>query len=322
MDHVYLKTTCNRLFSSETTYRLTPTEIEAMVKLRMSNRAYFSGKRNASMRGWRAILKHMGLHTKMTFNQAAKKWDNMRKKYKELKYPPEGVQFSLGGAGASEIEVSLHNSAEEEEEEEEGGGEEEEDEVAGAVGEAAVRGDREAESRVDLQFALRDMDSERASMDSERASMEGERALMERERQLMAKESLALQRERVALEREAAALERDRATLERERTSIEREKVLMEREKAMLDRDRVELSRERLAMERGRDRLARCAAAGAARDSGVNNNNNNDNSSSRVEEDREVMEDSGENGVGLADPETLQRRERFLALFEKLVENF
>ncbi|CAL8318444.1 unnamed protein product [Lota lota] len=372
MDHVYLKTTCNRLFSSDTTYRLTPTEIETMVKLRMSNRAYFSGKRNASMRGWRAILKHMGLHTKMTFNQAAKKWDNMRKKYKELKYPPEGVQvlphawmyfklmdnamhglldnsaaiidllpnngdddmdflprhnkrkrgpnatgaaatpqLSLGGAGASEIEVSLHNSGEEEEEEEE---EKEEEEEEGDE----ARGYREAKSqveRVELQFA---MDSERASMESERVSMEGERALMERERQLMAKESLGLQRERAALEREEAALERDRATLERERTTIEREKALMERERTMLERDRTELSRERLAMERGRGRPARCTAA---RDGEIKNNNNDNDNSSRVEADGEVVEESGENG-GARDPETLQRRERFLALFEKLVENF
>ncbi|KAI3366718.1 hypothetical protein L3Q82_009391 [Scortum barcoo] len=41
---------------------------------------------------FRAILRHMGLQHKMTHSQAAKKWENMKKRYKELKNPPDGVK--------------------------------------------------------------------------------------------------------------------------------------------------------------------------------------------------------------------------------------
>ncbi|KAK6269282.1 hypothetical protein J4Q44_G00394010 [Coregonus suidteri] len=52
------------------------------VKLRVSNRYMFTGRRNASRLAWRAILKHMGLQGKMTASQAMKKWENLKKRYK------------------------------------------------------------------------------------------------------------------------------------------------------------------------------------------------------------------------------------------------
>ncbi|XP_030197211.1 uncharacterized protein LOC115531966 [Gadus morhua] len=350
MDQDCLETTCNSAVSLDTSYRLTPSEIETMVKLRMTNRAYFSGKKNECMRGWRAILKHMGLHTKLNYYQAAKKWDNMRMRYKELKYPPEGAVLPpawwgfklmdnamhglldssapiialppsdedadflpykrrrehprapprpppLGGADASEIEVSLLDSGEEQQEEEE----------------------------VELRRASWGMESERLALESERVSLEGERALMERERQLVAMETLGLQRERAGLEREEAGLGRQRAALERERTAVEREKALLARERAVLERERTELSRDRLAMERGRGRPARDGGVNGGVTGGVNGGMDGDvhgnSHGGWVEADGGVGEEGGDNGGGL-DAGTLQRRERFLDLFEKLVENF
>uniref|UniRef100_A0A8C5FSF2 Si:dkeyp-38g8.5 n=1 Tax=Gadus morhua TaxID=8049 RepID=A0A8C5FSF2_GADMO len=213
----------------------------------------------------RAILKHMGLHTKLNYYQFLKICDPLNSNilmdnamhglldssapiialppsdedadflpYKRRREHPRAPPRPppLGGADASEIEVSLLDSGEEQQEEEE----------------------------VELRRASWGMESERLALESERVSLEGERALMERERQLVAMETLGLQRERAGLEREEAGLGRQRAALERERTAVEREKALLARERAVLERERTELSRDRLAMERGRGRPARDAA--------------------------------------------------------------
>ncbi|XP_044200069.1 uncharacterized protein si:dkeyp-38g8.5 [Thunnus albacares] len=321
-DHAYTSTTYDKVNPVEFTYKMSSKETEDFVKLRISNIFLFSGRRNTSMWAWRAILKHMGLQHKMTHSQASKKWENMKKRYKELKSPPEGVKvfpetwphFTLmddamegrleGSAPILKVfpsdkdnsdflpiskpkkrRVSMAISSP----------------TALVAGgpeiEVLLNGDGEVgeetvqEGSLEIDRIMQEVEDEKSTMDSERQAMEREKRVMDRER-------LVLQRERAVLDREIAALDRDRASLERERAMIEREKSVMERERAMVEKDRDAVSRERLALEREKARLGRLSA-----------------SKERLEE---VTEDSSK----VKDSDIVERKERFLNLFEKLIENF
>ncbi|KAL7371229.1 hypothetical protein ABVT39_022310 [Epinephelus coioides] len=308
-DHAYTSTTYDKTRPVEFTYKMTTNEIEEFVKLRVSNNYLFSGRRNTSMWAWRAILKHMGLQNKMTHIQASKKWENMKKRYKDLKNPPDGVKvfpdawpyFNLMDdamegrlEGNAPILKALSNTC---------------DFIAisrpkrrkvvtspvpsltgGPEIEVSLNGDEDEEGNQEMDNALQEMEHGRSLMDSERQVMEREKQVMERERQV-------LQRERAVLEREVAALDRDRASLERERATIEREKAVMERERAAMERDRDAVSRERLALQQERARLERMSAP------------------------KERTEGVTEESSGVSDSDITDRKERFLNLFEKLIEN-
>ncbi|XP_071373228.1 caldesmon-like [Centroberyx affinis] len=333
LDHAYTCTTYDKINPVEFTYKLSPKETEDFVKLRVSNNYLFSGRRNSSMWAWRAILKHMGLHHKMTHSQAAKKWENMKKKYKELKNPPEGVKVFpemwphftllddamegrlegsapilkafpddkddanfLPSSRPKKRKISMMKSTPSVLM------------VAGPEIEVSLNGDEEEEGEEEeqggsreIERVMQEVENERASLESERVTMESERQVMEKEKQVMERERQVLQRERAALDREVAALDRDRASLERERAIIEREKAVMEREKAIVEKDRDAVSRDRLALDRERARLERLAAA-----------------KGRTEE----VKEGGEEICNIKTSELVDRKERFLNLFEKLIENF
>nr|XP_046235369.1 uncharacterized protein si:dkeyp-38g8.5 isoform X2 [Scatophagus argus] len=310
-DHDYTHTTFYKLTPAEFTYKMNSKEIEDFVKLRVSNGWLFSGKRNTSMLAWRAVLKHMGLQHKMTHNQASKKWENMKKRYKELKNPPDGVKvfpetwpyFSLmddAMEGRLEGRAPILKALPDDK----GNGnflpilrpkrrkssmvincntdllaDMPEIEVSQNGDEAG-----EEEGRQEIDCVMQEVDHERNMMDIERQ-------VMEREKQVMEREQLVLQRERAVLDREAAALDRERASLERERATIEREK-------AMMEKDRDVMSRERLALEREKDRLLRLSAPKERTEEAT--------------EDSSQVKDSGE----------MERKDRLLNLLEKLIENF
>ena len=127
--------------------------------------------------------------------------------------------------------------------------------------------------------------------DSEPQSTERERLLMQRERAV-------LDREITALERDRALLERERATMERERAVMERERAVMEREKLMMEKDRDTVRTERLALEEEKARLERQFAQ------------------------KEGTKEATEHGSNVKDSDVMDRKERLLFLFEKLVQNF
>ncbi|XP_010765973.1 uncharacterized protein [Notothenia coriiceps] len=81
----------------ENSYKMTEEDVKRLIELRASNEALFTGKRNSAKLAWSTILKGLGLEGKLTPDQIAKKWDNLRTKYKDLKQPYQG-QDSLGGA--------------------------------------------------------------------------------------------------------------------------------------------------------------------------------------------------------------------------------
>uniref|UniRef100_UPI0037E8E72E 33kDa venom protein n=1 Tax=Semicossyphus pulcher TaxID=241346 RepID=UPI0037E8E72E len=321
-DHAYTSTTYDKVNPLDFTYKMNSKEVEDFVKLRISNKYLFSGRRNASMWAWRAILKHMNLQHRMTHSQASKKWENMKKRYKELKSPPDGVkafpdswphyklmddamQGRLEGNApilkafpmdrnngdfvptkSKKRKVSmLINSPT--------------DSLAGGPEiEVSLNGDEDGEEEATHEGS-QEIDRIMQEVDNERDMMDSERLVMEREKQVMERERMVLQRERAVLDREIAAVDRDRASLERERATIEREKAVLERERAMVEKDRDAVSRDRLALEREKTRLERLFATKER--------------TVEVTEDVSAVKDSDD---------VMDRKERFLNLFEKLIENF
>ncbi|KAL6116752.1 uncharacterized protein ACO6RY_14703 [Pungitius sinensis] len=317
-DHAYTSTTYDKYNPVDFPYKLSADEVEEFVKLRVSNKYLFSGRKNTSMWAWRAILKHMGLQHKMTHSQASKKWENMKKRYKELKNPLDGTK-GLPGAwpyfhllddamegrleGSAPIlkaypdyadfpPISKHkkrklsvapNAAPPDIEGSLNGDEDEEA--------AEEDGNRESAEWQEMEHG-RDM------MDGERRLIVREKQVMERERQVVERERQVLQRERAALDREFAAVDRDRASLERERATVDREKAVMERERALVEKDRDTVRRDRLALERER--------AGPG----------------RLSEPKENTEEAAGGGGQEKDSAVTDRTEQFLNLFEKLIENF
>ncbi|XP_072311197.1 uncharacterized protein [Eucyclogobius newberryi] len=295
----------NEILPNETVYKLTPKETQELIKLRMSNKILFSGKRNASMCGWRTILKHMGLQDKMTHYQAAKKWENLKKKYKEVRYTPHahspGVapfpQWSFFTLMNDAMEGRLDGSApilittQQDRHEvlncpkrkkrrlliptissvESMAPVPPSDFFTGPEIEVKFNGVEPHERSLDIGHILQEVDSEKQ--------------VMERHRQMMEHEHLLLQRERAALDREMASLERDRASLDRDRAAIEREKALMDRERAVVEKEREAVAKDRQALDQERARL-------------VNTQGHSD------------------------DTDHTDRKERFLLLFEKLINNF
>ncbi|XP_049416296.1 hepatoma-derived growth factor-related protein 2-like [Epinephelus fuscoguttatus] len=79
-----------------TVYKWSDEETELLIKLRMRKEALFTGKRNASKLAWETIVQKMGLQGRLTAAQAAKKWENLKKKYKDLKAPPTGAGTDQG----------------------------------------------------------------------------------------------------------------------------------------------------------------------------------------------------------------------------------
>ncbi|CAJ1054740.1 uncharacterized protein si:dkeyp-38g8.5 isoform X1 [Xyrichtys novacula] len=320
-DHVYTSTIYDYQSPSDFTHKMTDREVADFVRLRISNTNLFSGRKNSSMVAWGAILEHMNLQHKMTYLQASKKWENLKKKYKELKHPPEGVQvipenwryFKLMDdalEGRLECDVPILKNLSINKDVGDSGPVRPKKRrlhtvmnsaylAGGSEIEVSLNGDKDGEEWA-AQEGDEDLDHIMQEVDNERDMMDSERLMMEREKQMMDRERMVLQRERAVLDREMAAVERDRASLERERATIEREKAMLERERAMVERERAEVSRNKLSLERERAKLARLFAT----------------------KERTMGEEGTQDGSQMKDSEDTNRKERFLNLFEKLIDNF
>ncbi|XP_036376425.1 uncharacterized abhydrolase domain-containing protein DDB_G0269086 [Megalops cyprinoides] len=328
------------------TYKMTDEDTANLIKLRASNEALFTGKRNASKLAWRAVIKEMGLQGKLSSGQASKKWENLKKKYKELKYPPGG----LGAAGGDVTAASWHwfylmNEAMEgrlagsapalttssygDEEADSPGTlaaraqsrkrrrESEKNEILEFLNnEAGREGSMEVEVKendeVEMYIAREEAEGERAALEKERVELEKERAELEKERVGLEKERVGLERQRVGLERELAATDRDRAALEREKAGVERDRAAVERDRAQLEKDRAGMERDRATLDRDWAVLEKERAA-------------LDRERAMLMRDKEAiknctLEVKNSTPVVELDAEALERRERFLSLFEKLIE--
>ncbi|XP_034079840.1 uncharacterized protein LOC117551197 [Gymnodraco acuticeps] len=56
----------------------------------------FCKKRNAAKEAWESIIKELDLGQHVSHKQASKKWENLKKKYKELKRPRTGTGTDQG----------------------------------------------------------------------------------------------------------------------------------------------------------------------------------------------------------------------------------
>ncbi|KAF3705171.1 hypothetical protein EXN66_Car020862 [Channa argus] len=301
-----------------TTFKLSLKEVKDFVKLRISNNDLFSGKRNTSIWAWRAILKHMGLQHKMTHSQASKKWENLKKRYKELKNPPDGTKvfpetwpyFTLMHDA---MEGRLKNQAPTLKTfpNNKDNGDflpiKTKKRKASMVVyspsildtdrleiEVSLNGDDEDRTE-EVQAASQEIDHIMQEVEDKRNMMDNERQVIEREKRVMERERLVLQRERAVLDREIASLDRDRASLEREKVMIDGEIAVFERERAMVEKDRNAVNTDRLALEQERARLERHFGQ------------------------KEWTDDGTENSSKVKDSDTTDRKERFLYLFEKLI---
>lgn len=152
-----------------------------------------------------------------------------------------------------------------------------------------------------------EMDRDRDEMEQERSILESDKAAIEYERMVLEREKMVLDRERAGVERELAALDRDRASLEREKAAVERDRASVEYIRAQLEKERAILDRERAKLERERANLEE--------QHGTLTQGQTPELSDNPE--------GTENTIPLVmEPASLERRQKFLNLFEKLIENF
>ncbi|XP_073335830.1 uncharacterized protein [Pagrus major] len=71
-------------------YKWSKEQTEEFIRLRSQNDHLFTGAKHSAAVGWRIIIEKMGLQGKVEPLQAKKKWDNLKKKYKDCKYPASG----------------------------------------------------------------------------------------------------------------------------------------------------------------------------------------------------------------------------------------
>ncbi|XP_061628802.1 uncharacterized protein LOC133477741 [Phyllopteryx taeniolatus] len=76
----------------ECSYKMSEAETERLIKVRAANEAIFTGRKHSAKLAWRAVLDELGLQGKLSTEQLAKKWDNLKRRYKELKFPPHGAE--------------------------------------------------------------------------------------------------------------------------------------------------------------------------------------------------------------------------------------
>lgn len=307
------------LTNPDFTYKLSEAELVKFVRLRAANDALFTGKRNTSVIAWRAILKEMGIQRKMSTSQARKKWENLKKKYKEMKNPPPGVTVNPtnwqwyplmddameGRLNDSEAMVSTASLGDDTDYRPDRPRKRGRDSFQSEI-EFLVEGD---ESRLSEETTRdrTETGSDRDEMEEERALLESDRDTVESERMVLEREKIVLDRERAGIERDLAALDRGRAALEREKAAVERDRASVEHERAQLEKERADMDKERAKLERSRAALER-QRAGLGGEQGVD------------------LNDAAEEGERLAEAETetasIERRQKFLDLFEKLIENF
>ncbi|XP_053175029.1 uncharacterized protein zgc:171459 [Scomber japonicus] len=235
------------LTPSDLSYKMTDQDTRRMIKLRAANEALFTGRRNAAKAAWKAILKELGLQGKVSTYQMAKKWDNLKRRYKDLKYPPVGMESVADGA-SSWPWFHLMNDA-----------------MEGRLASSAplltpVTQDDEQHPdptprrpRLAPPLSSSSEYGQEAFSDgaeqSQRSSEDGPLGGLEREWEVVERERAALEREREVVERERAAVERERAAVQAERLWLDRERAAVEQDRSMVEQERAALGREREVLD-------------------------------------------------------------------------
>ncbi|XP_019732659.1 uncharacterized protein LOC109520125 [Hippocampus comes] len=286
-DHAYTSTTYDTVNPVEPIYNWSLKEAEELVKLRMSNNYLFSGKRNTSAWAWMAILRHMGLQYKLNHRQAKKKWQNLRQRYKELKDKSHCYMWPLFTLMDDAMEGRLEGSAP----------------VLGICAEDKLcispRGKKRKRTPVSISPAqvTNIVPEIEVTLNGDSGTGEEEDGAdedgMEDSQEFMSQDE-ATEREKRFMELERMALQRDRALLEREIAIVDRDRALMERERLLIEREKEMVAKDRDAINRERQALERQKAV------------------SEPPTSRKTTRDN----------DSIDRTERFLDLFEKLIDSF
>ncbi|XP_077399691.1 uncharacterized protein LOC144034645 [Vanacampus margaritifer] len=283
-DHAYTSTTFVTVSHAEPIYNWSLKEAEELVKLRVSNKYLFSEKRNTSAWAWMAILRQMGLQHKLNHSQASAKWHNLRKRYTDLKGKSHCYMWPLFTLMDDAMEGRLDGSGP----------------ILEICGDdkfyISPRGKNRKITSASLSSAkVTNVVPEievTLNGDSETEEEEGDgnedENGMEGSQEFMSqdeameREKRSMELERIALQRDRALLEREIAIVDRDRALMDRERLLIEREKEMVAKGRDAVNRERLALKRRKAALEKPASQET----------------------------------------TKNRTERFLDLFEKLIDSF
>ncbi|KAK5930437.1 hypothetical protein CgunFtcFv8_026672 [Champsocephalus gunnari] len=75
-------------------HKWTEQDTLTLIKVRVEKDNLFTGRRHTAKKAWEEILKALGLGGSVTPTQIGKKWDNLKRKYKELRCPPTGGSTS------------------------------------------------------------------------------------------------------------------------------------------------------------------------------------------------------------------------------------
>ncbi|KAF7707589.1 uncharacterized protein zgc:171459 [Silurus meridionalis] len=300
--------------SSEFTYKLTDEDIKNLIRLRTTNSLLFTRKRNAAKAAWSAIIRELGLDDKVTVEQIAKKWENLKLKYKEIKYPPPGMEavtrstqwrwFQLLDEALKDefnLDESFHSMTSSVSDDNCG------PQASKRICQVKVGSDV-LELLVDDDSITRISDSGPAILSQERllgeekptmlSGLDIERTRLAQERQLLEKELEELDRERLVLEREKDLADREKLALQRDRAQLEKDRAAVDRDRASLEQDRARLEKDRAALERDKAALVR---------------------------DRETLksENQGKNSTECSlDTPHEKNREKLILLFERLIEKF
>ncbi|NP_001104635.1 uncharacterized protein LOC562056 [Danio rerio] len=257
--------------TSKLIYKMSDEGITKLIQPRSSNSALFDGRKNSSKTAWSAILREMGLDERMTTEQMAKKWENLKARYKDARYPPSGVEknptcwkwFNLmDGALGKEFDDKISQQVIASEPENNTtphtGKRLRQIKVGGEILEYL----EEEGSSVNIPPPSRthkpgtqkgkQLITEGHSLDIMRSRLQRERQLLEKELGGLDREKALLERERALAARERAALQRDRVQVEKDRAAANRDKASLEQDRARLQKDREALVNDRAALERNR----------------------------------------------------------------------
>ncbi|XP_077066932.1 uncharacterized protein LOC143720888 [Siphateles boraxobius] len=254
--------------SSKHIYKMSTEDITKLIQLRSSNSALFDGRKNSSKTAWSAILREMGLDEKMTTEQIAKKWENLKARYKDAKYPPTGVEknptcwkwFNLmDDALSEEFEEKISQQVITSEAENDNAPHPSKRLRQIKVGGEILEFLEEEGTSVNVPAATKPHlvkeGIQKGKQTAESYSLDIMRTKLQRDRQLLEKELGGLDREKALLERERALAERERAALHRDRSQVEKDKAAVKRDKTSLEQDRARLQKDRDALARDRAAL-------------------------------------------------------------------
>ncbi|XP_059916670.1 uncharacterized protein LOC132464355 [Gadus macrocephalus] len=277
----------------------TPEQTRRLIVFRSQNDKRFTLHKGRAKHLWGILIRDLGLEGKTTPKQIAKKWENLKMKYKLLKADlPDGTGLCskesywrwfdlmdramtgslgqwegpvLGLAPLVEGEESVLSPAPLVE----GEGSvlssvsfvEGEGSVISPVHLANGEGSTLSPTRLVMaecqQWSERGGEGGVTGRQLEREELDREREELDREREELDREREELRSEAVAVETQRAVLEKDTAGVDCEHGVLERERAVLERERAVLERERAVLEQDRAILERERKELAEGRGRGA-----------------------------------------------------------